>query len=76
MRTPTTVRLNVCCVESVPPGAPDESVTLTVKVEVPPVVGVPKMYPGAVQGHPCRQRSAGQAPIQGLHTAGWPQELV
>jgi hypothetical protein len=39
--TPKTVRLNACCVESEPPGAPDESVTLRVKVEVPPVLGVP-----------------------------------
>ena len=41
LSTPKMVSVKVCCTDIGPPGAADESVTLTVKVEVPPVVGVP-----------------------------------
>ena len=40
-KTPTTVRLNGCCADSGPAAPTEESVTFTVMVEVPPVVGVP-----------------------------------
>ena len=49
---PTTVRLKVCCVDSVPPGAPDESVTLRVKLEVPPAEGIPKISPALFKLNP------------------------
>ncbi len=59
------VRLNVCCVESAPPGDPDESTTLTVKVDVPPVVGVPKIVPALFRDNP-----AGRVPLTRLQFSG------
>jgi hypothetical protein len=61
-----TVRLNVCCFAIVPPSDPDESVTLTVKVEVPPVVGVPKITPAVFMVIP-----AGSVPLATLQLRGW-----
>jgi len=65
VRTFTTVRLSACWVESAPPGAPDESVTLRVKVEVPPVVGIPKIVPALFKDNP-----AGSAPLAKLQFRG------
>jgi hypothetical protein len=65
VRTPTTVRVNVCCAESAPPGAVDESVTLTVKVDVLPVVGVPKSTPALFKVIP-----AGSVPLSKLQFRG------
>ena len=65
MRSPTTVKLKDCCVERPPPGAVEESVTLTVKLEVPPVVGVPKIVPALFKDIP-----AGSVPLSRVHLRG------
>ena len=46
------VRLNCSVAESAPPWAPDESVTFTVKLEVPAVVGVPEIVPELLKERP------------------------
>jgi len=50
------VRLSCCVTESGPGLPPDESVNLTVKVDVPIAVGVPDIAP-----EPLRERPAGSA---------------
>jgi hypothetical protein len=50
--TVTTARLNCACAETGPSGAADESVTWTVKVEVPETVGSPVMAPVLLNDRP------------------------
>ena len=46
------VRLSCCVPRARPPWAPEESVTFTVKVEVPGVVGVPEIAPELLKERP------------------------
>ena len=52
LNTVTTVRLSDACIVSGPPGAVDESVTCTVKVEISGTVGVPVMAPELLNDRP------------------------
>jgi len=60
----TTVRLSCACTETGPPCAADESVTCTVKVEVPGMVGVPVMAPELPSDKP-----VGKVPPAKLHVS-------
>ena len=65
VKVPTTLRVNFASVESAPFGAVEESVTLRVNVDVPPVVGDPKMVPALLMDNP-----AGSDPLAKLHFRG------
>ena len=62
--TVTTVRLSCACAEVEPPGTADESVTCTVKVEVPETVGSPVMTPELLNDKP-----VGKAPFAKLQVS-------
>ena len=64
LTTVTTVRLSCACAEAGPPGAADESVTCTVKVEVPETVGSPVIAPELLNDKP-----VGKAPLAKLHVS-------
>ena len=49
---PVAVRLRCACAEAGPPGAADESVTCTVKVQVPDTVGSPAIAPEVLNDNP------------------------
>ena len=59
LTTVTTVRLSCACAEAGPPCAADESVTCTVKVEVPETVGSPVIAPELLKRQAGRQSAAG-----------------
>src|ERR1017187_6898372 len=65
LKTVTTVRLICACAVSGPPAAVDESVTCTVKFEVPEMVGSPLMAPEAFNDRP-----VGKAPLTRLQVSG------
>jgi hypothetical protein len=60
----TTVRLSCACTETGPPCAADESVTCTVKVEVPETVGSPVISPALFNDKP-----VGKAPLAKVHVS-------
>jgi hypothetical protein len=64
LTTVTTVRLSCACPEAGPPGAADESVTCTVKVEVPDTVGFPVIAPELPSDKP-----VGKALLAKLHVS-------